>query len=61
MIFRGKDIYKCESLHKSKKDGKTYVLHTSDKANMTVALAIGHDGAPIIGCDPKDFVLVISK
>ena len=57
-IYRNKDAYKCKIVHRNIKDGKLYVLHTSDRTDMTIALAIGHDGKPMIGCDIRDFVLV---
>ena len=56
--YRNRDAYKCKSVHRNINDGKLYVLHTSDKTEITIALAIGHDGKPMIGCDIRDFVLV---
>ncbi len=58
MIYRNRDTYKSKNIHRYNKDGKLYVLHTSGLADITIALAIGHDGKPIIGCDTKDFILV---
>lgn len=45
--------------YKNKKDGRTYLLKLIEAGGkkIFVALPIKHDGKPIVGCDPKDFVV----